>query len=32
MLGRLGSEAFNAGGTHEGIPLAHAGAAQTNYL
>ncbi len=32
MLGRLGRETFNADGTHEGIPLAHAGAAQTNYL
>lgn len=32
MLGRLGSEAFDAGGTHEGIPLARTGAARANDL
>ena len=32
MLGRFGSEAFDAGGTHEGIPLARTGAARANDL
>ncbi|MGO9980761.1 MAG: hypothetical protein ACLPH5_16290 [Candidatus Sulfotelmatobacter sp.] len=32
VMSRFGRQAFDAGGIHEGIPMALAGTAQTDYL